>query len=116
MHGLKAPQIVWTIGARRCHKQPVYRDQFLQVVNPSDRMFLISFLDTACVPTKCEAFLDGILQCAEEAELLIVLSWKWKSTVLLVQPLSVQDSTCYYNFLCFCSSPQCEGAGYTFHL
>lgn len=93
--GLKAPLIVWTVGAHCCQNQPIYREQFLQVVSPNDKMFLISFLDTACIPTKCEAFLDGIFQWTGEAELLKVLSWEWKSSVLLLQPLSVQDSTCY---------------------
>lgn len=47
---------------------------------------------------KCEAFLDGILQSAGEAELLVELVASMaveEDTVLFVQPLSMQDSTCF---------------------
>lgn len=62
LRGLKAPLIVWTVGAHCPQKQPIYKEQILQVVSPNYKMFLISFLDTARVPTKCDAFLNGIFQ------------------------------------------------------
>ena len=76
----KAPLTVWTVGACCPKKQPIYREQFLQVVSLNGKMFLICFLGTkpAHVPTKCEAFLDEIFQPAVEAELLVDLSWEWK--------------------------------------
>lgn len=89
----KAPLTVWTVGACCPKKQPIYREQFLQVVNPNGKMFLIYFLGTkpAHVPTKNEAFLDEIFQPAGEAELLVDLSWEWKRVVS-----------------CLCSPCQCK--------
>lgn len=74
----EAPLTVWTVEAHCPKKQPIYREKLLQVVNLNDKMLLICFLGTkpADVPTKCEAFLDGIFEPAGEAELLVDLLWK----------------------------------------
>jgi len=82
-----------TVGARCPKKQPIYREQFLQVLNLNGRMFPFWFLGTkpAHVPIKCESFLEGIFQVAGEAELLVDPSWEWKRVLS-----------------CLCSSCQCK--------
>lgn len=90
---LKAPLTGWTGGAHCPKNQPIYRQQFLKVVNPNGKMLIICSLGPkpVHVPTKSEDFLDGIFQPAREAELLVGLSQEWERVLS-----------------CLCSSCQCR--------